>query len=121
MVCTNAKWIEYILRFKSNMDSGMFLPVQMAAVKALQLGPDWYQSLNKIYAERKKYAKAIFDSLGCEYQEDQQGLFLWSRIPGEFKDAYELSDLILNEQHVFITPGGIFGKNGNLYLSLIHI
>ena len=118
MVCTNAKWIEYILRFKSNMDSGMFLPVQMAAVKALQLGPDWYQSLNKIYSERKKYAKAIFDSLGCEYQEDQQGMFLWGRIPGEYKDAYELSDLILNEQHVFITPGGIFGKNGNLYLRI---
>lgn len=118
MVCTNAKWIEYTLRFKSNMDSGMFLPVQMAAVKALQLGEDWYKSLNAIYNERKKYASMIFDSLGCEYQKDQQGLFLWGKIPSTFNDAYELSDIILNEKHVFITPGGIFGKNGNNYLRI---
>lgn len=118
MVCTNATWIEYILRFKSNMDSGMFLPVQMAAVKALQLGQDWYQALNKVYAERKKYAAAIFNALDCHYQEDQQGLFLWGRIPDSYKDGYELSDLILKEQHVFITPGGIFGKNGNRYLRI---
>ncbi|MEP7266170.1 MAG: aminotransferase class I/II-fold pyridoxal phosphate-dependent enzyme [Saprospiraceae bacterium] len=118
MVCTNATWIEYILRFKSNMDSGMLLPVQMAAVKALELGDDWYQELNAVYTKRKKSAAAILDALNCTYQKDQQGMFLWAHIPDGFKDGYELSDLILKEQYVFITPGGIFGKNGNDYIRI---
>ncbi len=118
MVITNSTYLDYIQRFKSNMDSGMFLPVQMAAVKALQLDESWYTSLNKIYVERKKYALAILDALQCTYQQDQQGLFIWARIPETFKDGYELSDHVLNATHVFITPGGIFGKNGMQYVRI---
>ncbi|MEO5582743.1 MAG: aminotransferase class I/II-fold pyridoxal phosphate-dependent enzyme [Saprospiraceae bacterium] len=116
MAVSNPTFIDYMVRFKSNMDSGMFLPVQMAAVKALQLGEEWYQSLNAIYKERKKMAVQLMDALDCTYQTDQQGMFIWARIPSTYNDAFELSDKILNELHVFITPGGIFGKNGNHYL-----
>ncbi|MGB4899723.1 MAG: aminotransferase class I/II-fold pyridoxal phosphate-dependent enzyme [Saprospiraceae bacterium] len=118
MVATNKTWIDYILRFKSNMDSGMFLPMQMAAVKALQLGDDWYQQLNLIYYERKRHACRILDFLGCTYQADQKGMFLWAKVPDNIKDGYELSDRILADHHVFITPGGIFGKNGLHYVRI---
>lgn len=118
MAISNATFIDYIIRFKSNMDSGMFLPLQMAAVKALQLGDDWYRSINDIYKERKKVASKIMDAIGCTYQTDQQGMFIWARIPTGFKDAFELSDKVLYEANVFITPGGIFGHNGNQYLRI---
>ncbi len=118
MAISNPTFLDYIQRFKSNMDSGMFLALQMAAVKALQLDPSWYDQLNAIYTERKKSAAAILKVLGCDYQDDQQGMFLWAKIPSQYKDGYELSDKILNEAHVFITPGGIFGKNGNTYIRI---
>ncbi len=118
MAISNAKFIDYLVRFKSNMDSGMFLPVQMAAVKALQLGEDWYKSINAIYIERRKSAISIVETLGCTYQLDQQGLFIWAKVSTHFKDGYELSDIILQETQVFITPGGIFGKNGLQYIRI---
>lgn len=118
MAISNATFIDYIIRFKSNMDSGMFLPLQMAAVKALQLGDDWYRSINEIYEDRKKVASKIMDTLGCTYQTDQQGMFIWARIPAGYKDGFELSDKVLQEANVFITPGGIFGHNGNQYLRI---
>lgn len=118
MAVSNPEFINHMVRFKSNMDSGMFLPVQMAAVKAFQLDESWYDQLNTIYEERKKGAFAIMDALGCTYQTDQQGMFIWAKIPPIYKDAYELSDMILHEAQVFVTPGGIFGKNGLGYLRL---
>jgi aspartate/methionine/tyrosine aminotransferase len=118
MAVSNPEFINLIIRFKSNMDSGMFLPVQMAAVKALELGQDWYDQLNEIYSGRKDLAAAILRAAGCTLQENQQGLFLWGRIPDKYEDSYVLSDRILREAHVFITPGGIFGNNGNRYLRI---
>lgn len=110
--------INQVLRFKSNMDSGMFLPVQLAAAKALQLDASWYADLNKIYAERRQQVYEIMDLLNCSYQKDQVGLFVWARIPEKYKDAYALSDAVLDKSRVFITPGGIFGDKGDQYIRI---
>jgi LL-diaminopimelate aminotransferase len=108
--------IDEILRFKSNMDSGMFLPVQMAAVKALELGQDWFDGLNAIYNQRREKAFKLLDMLHCKFSKAQAGMFVWASIPSSFKDGFELSDKILHESNVFITPGGIFGSAGNNYI-----
>lgn len=110
--------INQVLRFKSNMDSGMFLPVQLAAAKALQLDASWYADLNKIYAERRQQVYEIMDLLDCSYQKDQVGLFVWARIPEKYKDGYALSDAVLDKSRVFITPGGIFGDKGDQYIRI---
>ena len=110
--------INQVLRFKSNMDSGMFLPVQLAAAKALQLDASWYADLNKIYAERRQQVYEIMDLLDCYYQKDQVGLFVWARIPEKYKDGYALSDAVLDKSRVFITPGGIFGDKGDQYIRI---
>jgi aspartate/methionine/tyrosine aminotransferase len=110
--------INQVLRFKSNMDSGMFLPVQLAAAKALQLDASWYADLNKIYAERRQQVYEIIDLLDCSYQKDQVGLFVWARIPEKYKDGYALSDAVLDKSRVFITPGGIFGDKGDQYIRI---
>ncbi len=118
MMAGNALRIQEVLRFKSNMDSGMFLPMQLAAVEALKLGNDWYESLNKTYGNRKKLAFQLLDLLGCSYTEKQAGLFVWAKIPEQFADGYALSDKILYQARVFITPGGIFGNAGEKYIRI---
>ncbi len=116
MIVASAEHINAILRFKSNMDSGMFLPVQLAASKALELGKDWFDNINQVYSDRKKLACELLDLLGCSYAKDQVGMFVWAAIPSEFKSGYELSDKVLNEARVFITPGGIFGDAGDAFV-----
>ncbi|HUR11126.1 MAG TPA: aminotransferase class I/II-fold pyridoxal phosphate-dependent enzyme [Flavitalea sp.] len=118
MLLANAQRIEEVLRFKSNMDSGMFQPVQMAAVKALSLGKDWYVELNNVYAKRRQKAIEVLDAVHCKPLPDQAGLFVWARIPAHYNSGYELSDEILQAARVFITPGGIFGEQGNNYLRI---
>ncbi|HEX8332456.1 MAG TPA: aminotransferase class I/II-fold pyridoxal phosphate-dependent enzyme [Segetibacter sp.] len=110
--------IDEILRFKSNMDSGMFLPVQLAAAKALTLGKDWYDQLNKVYKERRELVLHILAELKCSFDQTQVGLFIWAKIPANYKDGYELTDEILYNKNVFLTPGGIFGSNGNQYVRI---
>lgn len=110
--------IDEVLRFKSNMDSGMFLPVQLAAAKALSLDKDWYDQLNKVYAERRELVYQLLDVLNCSYDKNQVGMFIWAKIPGNYKDCYEVSDEVLYNKNVFITPGGIFGSNGNGYIRI---
>lgn len=110
--------IEEVLRFKSNMDSGMFLPVQLAAAKALALEKDWYEALNNTYKERREFVYEILTALNCTFDRSQAGLFVWAKIPATYKDGYALSDEILYKKNVFITPGGIFGSNGNNYVRL---
>lgn len=105
-----------VLRFKSNMDSGMFKPVQMAAVKALSLPDSWYEGMNNIYQSRRGIAEELLKSLGCDVDSQQVGMFVWGRIPREFTSGFELADLILDKARVFITPGNIFGKNGAQYV-----
>ncbi|MBI5856600.1 MAG: aminotransferase class I/II-fold pyridoxal phosphate-dependent enzyme [Sphingobacteriales bacterium] len=108
--------VDEILRFKSNMDSGMFLPIQLAAAKALELEKDWHDEVNKVYRARRQKVFDLLRLLNCVFDETQAGMFVWASIPGKYKDGYELSDKLLHDTNVFITPGGIFGSAGNNYV-----
>jgi len=108
--------IEEVLRFKSNMDSGMFLPLQLAAAKALGLEKDWYDSVNAVYRKRREKVFELLDLLNCVYSKEQVGMFVWAKIPTPYKTGFELSDEVLYKSNVFITPGGIFGNAGNEYV-----
>lgn len=115
------EWIDAILCFKSNMDSGMFYPLQAASVEALGLGDEWFSELNKTYYEREKYGYELLDALGCKYIKGQAGLFIWAEVPEWFEgDCFAFSDKVLAECDVFVTPGGIFGSEGtrNIRISL---
>jgi len=116
MICGSKDKIDDILTFKSNMDSGMFLPIQLAAAKALSLEKEWYTGINEIYFERRIKVFELLDQLNCTYSKEQVGMFVWAKIPSISKDGYELSDKVLYESNVFITPGGIFGSAGNNYV-----
>jgi len=116
VLCGAKERIDEVLRFKSNMDSGMFLPVQLAAAKALSLDKSWYEKVNDVYRRRREKAYELLDVLECDSSRDQSGMFLWAKVPARFKDAYELSDEVLYNKNVFITPGGIFGSAGEKYV-----
>lgn len=116
MLCAAKERIDEVLRFKSNMDSGMFLPVQLAAAKALLLGADWYAQVNAVYRSRRNKAFELLDLIGATYSKEQVGMFVWARIPAGFNNGYEVSDKILYQAAVFITPGGIFGKGGDNFI-----
>ncbi|MFT4204420.1 MAG: aminotransferase class I/II-fold pyridoxal phosphate-dependent enzyme [Chitinophagaceae bacterium] len=116
MLIAHPDRVNEVLRFKSNMDSGMFKPLQLAAVKALSLGKDWHDSVNKIYAERRGKVYELLDTLGCVYSQSQVGMFMWAKIPSRYKDCYAMADDILYNHNVFITPGGIFGSEGEQYV-----
>lgn len=116
MAASNPTFINWVLKVKSNIDSGQFKPVMLAAVKALSLGNEWYAEVNRVYAERRKMAEQIMDALGCTYDPKQQGLFLWGKIPAEAESSEALADRVLAEARVFITPGFIFGSNGERYV-----
>lgn len=116
MLCGAKERIEEVLRFKSNMDSGMFLPVQLAAAKALSLGKEWHEEVNKVYKERRGKVFQLLDSIGCSYATEQAGMFVWASVPEKYKDGYALSDEVLYNASVFITPGGIFGDGGKKYI-----
>jgi len=116
VLCGAKQRIDEVLRFKSNMDSGMFLPVQLSAAKALTLGKEWYDSVNKVYKARREKVYELLDILNCKYSKEQVGMFMWAKIPGGYKDGYALSDDVLYNSNVFITPGGIFGSAGDRYI-----
>lgn len=118
VLCAAKERIDEVLRFKSNMDSGMFLPVQLAAAKALSLGKDWYDSVNAVYKKRRAKVYELLDTLNCSYSKEQVGMFMWARIPAEYKDGYAVSDEVLYNSNVFITPGGIFGTAGEKYIRI---
>ena len=108
--------INEVLKFKSNMDSGMFLPVQLAAAKALTLDGEWYKSVNEIYKKRQKKVFELLYLLQCDFSNSQAGMFVWAAVPAKYKDGYQLSDDVLQQANVFITPGGIFGSQGDKYV-----
>ena len=115
MVVGNAEMIKTILEVKSNMDSGMFFGIQKGAVEALKLSEDWFINQNDIYQKRQKIVREIFDALGCTYNKNYGGLFVWAKLP-EGKDATAFTDKLLYENDVFITPGNIFGSHGEGYI-----
>ena len=110
--------ISEVLRFKSNMDSGMFKPLQLAAVEALNQADEWYDRVNDTYQIRRVLAEKILSALECTYDAGQVGMFVWARIPDLYADGIALADQLLEEAHVFITPGNIFGNNGNKYIRI---
>ncbi|MCH5720622.1 pyridoxal phosphate-dependent aminotransferase [Niabella hibiscisoli] len=118
VLCGAAERINEVLRFKSNMDSGMFLPLQLAAAKALTLGKDWHDEVNVIYRERREKVFQLLDLLGAVYSKNQVGMFVWAKIPAGYKDGYAIADDVLYKANVFITPGGIFGSAGNEYIRI---
>jgi LL-diaminopimelate aminotransferase len=118
MVAGNSEYIKAILRVKSNMDSGMFQPLQVAAVEALSAPQLWYTELNALYLKRRKIAEQIMQLLGCLYDKKQSGLFLWGKIPSEYETGEELTEQLLQDTHVFITPGFIFGSNGRRFIRI---
>lgn len=110
--------INQIMRFKSNMDSGMFLPLQLAAAKALTLGADWYEAVNDVYRARRALVYELLETLGTHFTTDQTGLFVWAGVGHGRHSGYELSDEVLEKARVFITPGGIFGTAGEAYVRI---
>ncbi len=118
MAVSNPLFIQYILRVKSNMDSGMFKPLQLAAAKALDLDEQWYEQINAEYRKRRVIVHEIMDLLNCDYDLKQTGMFVWARIPANYENSGQLSDEILYATNVFITPGFIFGDKGRQYIRI---
>jgi LL-diaminopimelate aminotransferase len=118
MLASNAEFVQWILRVKSNVDSGMFKPMMMAAVQALQNPASWHDEINAIYAKRRTIAFRIMDSLGCTYDTGQVGLFVWAKIPAQYSDSGALADEVLYKKNVFLTPGFIFGDKGKRYVRI---
>ncbi len=113
------EWIDAILCFKSNMDSGMFYPVQAAAETALSLGDEWFKELNDIYYAREKQGYELLDALGCTYRKGQAGLFIWAELPESYEgDSFQFSDEVMEKCDVFVTPGAIFGSEGKRYVRI---
>jgi aspartate/methionine/tyrosine aminotransferase len=117
-VAGKKEYVDAVLKVKSNMDSGMFLGLQHAAVEALKNGKEWFASVNKIYSERKLVAYQVLDTLGCTYTKDQSGLFVWAKISDHVSNVETWIDEILYATKVFITPGFIFGETGNRYIRI---
>jgi aspartate/methionine/tyrosine aminotransferase len=118
MLASNAQFVQWVLKVKSNIDSGQFKPMQYAAVKALAADKSWYDGMNKVYASRRALAGEIMDTLGCMYDKKQVGMFIWGRIPDDVPSSEALADKVLYESNVFITPGFIFGSNGDRYVRI---
>jgi len=119
LCATNAQFISWILKVKSNIDSGTFRGLQLAAAEAYRNSADWHRSANiEIYARRRHYAEQIMKVLGCSYDDKQVGMFLWGKIPAAYTNAEELTERVLHEACVFITPGFIFGSNGERYIRI---
>jgi len=118
MLASNAEFVQWILKVKSNVDSGMYRPMMVAAVAALKNTEEWHAEMNKVYARRRVLALQIMDVLGCEYDAKQVGMFVWAKIPDKYPDSGVLADEILYGKNVFITPGFIFGDKGKRYVRI---
>lgn len=118
MAASNPTFISWLLKVKSNIDSGQFKPLMLAAAQALKAGDDWYDELYDVYAERRKIAEEIMNELGCTFDPAQRGMFLWGKIPADAPSGEWLADELFYKAKVFITPGFIFGRNGELYVRI---
>ncbi|MCK9423947.1 MAG: aminotransferase class I/II-fold pyridoxal phosphate-dependent enzyme [Bacteroidales bacterium] len=118
LVAGNAEYIKSILEIKSNMDSGMFLPLQLAAVEALDNTENWYRGMNDEYRKRRVIVEEILAIMNCTYDRNQVGLFVWAKIPSNYSQAEHFTDEIFYNTKVFITPGSVFGNNGDQYIRI---
>lgn len=118
MLATNAEFMSWIRKVKSNVDSGQFRPVMEAAAHALDAPDEWYASLNNVYWQRRRVAEKVMEAMGCTFDPAQRGLFLWGRLPEDVSDGEAFADSILRSARVFITPGFIFGSNGERYVRI---
>ena len=118
MLASNAQFVQWILKVKSNIDSGQFKPMQYAAVEALSAKKEWYDNMNRVYRSRRNLAGQIMRTLGCEYDENQVGMFLWGRIPDSAESGEAIANKVLYEANVFLTPGFIFGSRGERYIRI---
>ena len=119
LCATNAQFISWILKVQSNIESGTFRGIQLAAAEAYNNSDEWHRMANvETYSRRRKYAEQIMDVLGCSYDRQQVGMFLWGKIPSKYNHVEELTERILHEARVFITPGFIFGSNGERYIRI---
>lgn len=112
------EYIDEIVKIKSNVDSGMFLPIQHAAIKALENSEAWHEERNKVYQERKEKIFEVLDAIHCTYSRSQTGLFVWAKIPDDISSGEELVDKLLHEYHIFVAPGSIFGQKGEKFIRL---
>ncbi len=119
MIATNAQYIKYILKVKSNIDNGSFRPMQLAAAKAYHNSPEWHEEYNfNVYHRRRIIAEQIMTALHCSFNPNQVGMFLWGKIPDGYENVEVLTEKLLQEAHVFITPGFIFGSNGARFVRI---
>ena len=119
LCATNAQFITWILKVQSNIESGTFRGIQLAAAEAYNNSDEWHRMANiETYARRRQYAEQIMDVLGCVYDKQQVGMFLWGRIPDTYNNVEDLTERVLHEARVFITPGFIFGSNGERYIRI---
>ena len=119
MLASNAEFVSWILKVKSNIDSGTFRALQLAAATAYANSDAWHEEANiKVYSRRRRLAGEIMEAMGCHYDADQVGMFLWGRIPDDLPSAESLTERVLHEARVFITPGFIFGSNGERYVRI---
>lgn len=119
LCASNSKFISWILKIKSNIDSGTFRGIQLAAAEAYNNSNEWHHEANFVtYKRRRNIAEKIMQTLGCTYDPKQVGMFLWGKIPDSYATCEELTEKILYEAHVFITPGSIFGSNGDRYIRI---
>ncbi len=118
VLVSNPEFVNWFVKVKSNVDSGQFKPAMLAAIEALKADNDWYKQINDTYAERRAIAEQIMTALGCTFDPKQSGLFLWGRIPESIDDVEQLTDHVLHDCRVFITPGFIFGSNGRRYIRI---
>lgn len=116
MLSGKAALIQAVLKVKSNMDSGMFFGIQQGAIAALKADASWFESLNTIYRKRRKLVEKLATKLGAEFDSESVGLFVWAKLPKGSVDAETFIDNILHKQHIFITPGTIFGSQGDGYI-----
>ena len=119
MLASNAQFVQWILKIKSNIDSGTFRPLQLAAAQAYHNSMEWHEEANiEVYSRRRQLAEEIMRTLGCSFDTNQVGMFLWGRIPESCNDVEDLTERVLHEARVFITPGFIFGTNGKRYIRI---
>ena len=118
MLASNAQFVQWVLKVKSNIDSGQFKPMQYAAVEALSAPKEWYDGMNAVYRSRRALAGEIMHTLDCTYDEQQVGMFLWGKIPESEAGSEALADRILYGANVFLTPGFIFGSKGERYIRI---